>query len=90
MTTEAVFEYVIDTDRLPTIFALNIYASDGRLMRSISAEDFGGLQSGRNTYSWDGTSAQGAIVPQGMYYYEIVDNLVSKPNRQVGGIIKME
>jgi len=90
MTSEALFEYVIDSDRLPTVFALNIYASDGKLIRSFSADDFGGLQSGRNTYRWDGTSQQGAIVPDGLYYYEIVDNLVTKSDRQIGGLIKMK
>ena len=89
MTNEAIFEYTIDEDRIPSVFALNIYASDGRLVRSISKEDFGGLQAGRNTYRWDGTSSQGAEVPQGIYYYEIVDDQVTKTDRQVGGIVKM-
>ena len=89
MTTEAIFDYVIDSDRIPTVFELNIYASDGKLIRSLSSEDFGGLQSGRNTYRWDGTSHQGAIVPQGVYYYQIIDNLVTKSDRQIGGLVKM-
>jgi len=90
MTSEALFEYVIDSDRLPTVFALNIYASDGKIIRSFSADDFGGLGPGRNTYRWDGTSQQGALVPQGLYYYEIVDNLVTKADRQIGGLIKLD
>lgn len=82
------FEFYID-DMIPEIFYLRIFTADGKQVKRVDKEDFGGLFYGVNRYLWDGLDDSGNILPTGIYFYEIINNLDSRQDKKKGRIFKI-
>jgi hypothetical protein len=76
-------------ETLPDVFNLTIYNARGQLIKRVNIEDFGPLQTGLNRYQWDGLDQSGQPVQNGMYYYEVINNLQKRSERWKGSILKM-
>lgn len=81
--------YYYRGNNLPRIFYINIYDSVGRLVRTITRQDVGGLFYGWNDYEWDGTNQAGAPVPPGVYHYQVVNSNDTSDKKLRGSIIKL-
>ncbi len=89
MTSITEFSYYLESDLIPDDFELRIFTTHGKLIKTARKEDFGGLRKGVNSFLWDGRSDYGSEAPQGLYYYEIFNNLVSRKDKPRGSILKI-
>ena len=80
------FDYNLKDDRIPEIFDLYIYSTDGKLVKHVDKEDFGGLRKGSNTYRWNATTSVGEILPTGLYFYEIINSFDSRKDKLKGSV----
>lgn len=87
MTAYTEFNYFLNSNIIPEIFDLYIYSTDGRLVKHVDASDFGGIIQGSNRYKWDGYSDYGDRLTTGLYYYEFVNNIDSRKEKQKGSIL---
>ena len=87
MTSYTEFDYFLSSNIIPEIFDLYIYSTDGRLVKHVDAADFGGIVQGSNRYKWDGHSDYGDRLTNGLYYYEFVNNIDSRKEKQKGSIL---
>jgi flagellar basal-body rod modification protein FlgD len=58
--------FVLSDDAASVFF--NIYDATGQYIDTVEA---GAFQAGQNTFDWDGTDAQGNLLPDGAYRYNI-------------------
>jgi hypothetical protein len=86
---QVTFEYTLGNTRIPEIFYLRIFAADGRLVRHVTRDDWGGIYNGTNRYIWKGTDHQGNDLPAGIYYYEIVNSDDNSDDKIKGSIVKL-
>ncbi|MEM1325257.1 MAG: C25 family cysteine peptidase [Bacteroidota bacterium] len=70
-TTQFVFE--IKGESLPEDIYIEIFASDGKLIRRIEKNEMGNLRVGNNrtTIDWDGTDGFGQHLSDGLYFYRV-------------------
>ena len=87
MTVFADFEYYHDSTKKPDKFELLIYSSDGKLIKVVDQREFGGIRKGFNRYRWHALTDNGEPLTTGVYYYEIVNNLVSRKDKQKGSVL---
>lgn len=87
--TETTFEYFVEPSRVPDVFFLKIYTTDGKEVRTLTKTDFGGISAGINRYIWDGTGTSGFSLPNGLYYYELITNTETKSKKHRGSLIIM-
>ena len=83
------FKLYVDSDQAPEVFNLNIYSTDGKLVKQVGREGFGGLKRGFNTYLWNGRSDSNAPLPSGLYYYHIYNSSVARKDQDRGSIFKL-
>ena len=76
-------------ETLPDVFNLTIYNARGQLVKRVNIEDFGVLTTGLNRYQWDGLDQSGQPMANGMYYYEVINNLQKRSERWRGSILKL-
>lgn len=82
------FDYNLIGIQIPEIFYMRIFASDGRMVRYVDRYEWGGLYFGINQYIWDGRDESGNELPDGVYYYEIVNSNDNSSDKIRGSIIK--
>ncbi len=83
------FKLYVDSDQSPEVFNLNIYSTDGKLVKRVGREGFGGLKRGINTYLWNGRSDGNTPLPSGLYYYHIYNSAVARKEQDRGSIFKL-
>ncbi len=81
------FEYFLPNERIPTVFNLQIYAADGRLVNVAYAEDFGGIEKGVNRYRWNLRDQSGVKVPVGIYFYRLINDIDTKDEAKRGSLL---
>ncbi len=66
------FAFELGGSELPDEFRIDIYNPAGTIVKTLTAADFGGLHFGLNVSSvWNGTYANGALLPAGIYFYKV-------------------
>ncbi len=71
ITDEAFFKFSLQGKILPSPFEIRIYSIDGQLVELIQTDRLGNvLIEGVNLVPWDGTSASGAPLSSGTYFYK--------------------
>ncbi len=83
------FKLYVDSDQSPEEFSLNIYSTDGKLVKQVGREGFGGLKRGINTYLWNGRSDGDTPLPSGLYFYHIYNSGVARKEQDRGSIFKL-
>ena len=68
------FSFVLTGDVLPEEYSIRIYDIYGRLVKEITKEEFGPIQTGTNLsrYPWFGIDDQGCKLSAGVYLTEFV------------------
>jgi hypothetical protein len=65
------FGFDLTGDVLPDNLRIDIYNSMGKIVKTLTMADFGSLHFGLNLSSvWNGTGANGAFLPAGVYFYK--------------------
>ncbi len=66
------FGFELTGTLLPDELRIDIYNPMGKIVNTITMADFGGLHFGLNMSSvWNGTGANGAFLPAGVYFYKV-------------------
>ncbi len=66
------FGFELTGTLLPDELRIDIYNPMGKIVKTITMADFGGLHFGLNLSSvWNGTNAHGALLPAGVYFYKV-------------------
>ena len=66
------FGFELTGTLLPDELRIDIYNPMGKIVKTITMADFGGLHFGLNMSSvWNGTGANGAFLPAGVYFYKV-------------------
>lgn len=66
------FAFELGGSELPDEFRIDIYNPAGTIVKTLTAADFGGLHFGLNVSTvWNGTYANGAFLPAGIYFYKV-------------------
>lgn len=81
------FDYVLRGEFIPEVFGLYIYSPDGKLVKYASAEDWGGIRPGLNTYTWHIKQSDQRELPSGIYYYQLRNNLDRQEERKKGSLM---
>lgn len=64
------FQFVL-TGELPTEFQLEIFSSQGTRLQLFGFSDLLQFHVGTNELVWNGTDANGGLLPPGIYYYNL-------------------
>ncbi len=88
-TDELNFEFTLG-ERIPDVFYLSIFSVDGRLVKQVNIEDFNELRTGTNRYQWDGLDLNGESLTNGIYYYEVINNLQSRGDKWKGSVVRVD
>jgi hypothetical protein len=73
-STSTCFVYTLTGDKPPVQFSLQIMTVSGRVVREITAAEFGPLRVGthRSDYCWDGRDQFGDQLANGVYLYRVI------------------
>lgn len=73
-STSTCFVYTMTGAETPAHFKIQILTVSGRVVREITEQEFGGLQTGthRSNFCWDGKDEYGDQLANGVYLYRIV------------------
>jgi hypothetical protein len=80
-------DYFHDKEVLPERFRLVFYSADGKRINLIDQSSFGGVRQGLNSFVWDLRDSSGRPLPNGLYYYQLLNNLDSSNERKRGSFV---
>jgi hypothetical protein len=67
------FVFTLTGETIPDKIKITIYASSGKIVRTINKEELGNLRIGNNIsqFTWDGTDEFGDRLANGVYFYKV-------------------
>lgn len=76
-TTSTAFVFTLTGKQVPQEFKIEILTVSGKIVRTITKDEIGSLNIGRNltTYKWDGTDQYGAPLANGVYLYHLITSV---------------
>lgn len=86
-SSEVFFGLVITGDVLPDQFELQLMNVNGQLQDRFTLEDFPVMHIGTNELIWDGTTANGNILPNGIYIYRLDLTIGDQVHRKIGKLV---
>jgi len=80
-TTSTRFVFTLTGREIPDDFTIRIMTVTGRVVREITAAEFGPIRIGRNVsaFSWDGRDEFGDRLANGVYLYRVYARIDGKP-----------
>ena len=81
------FPIRLSGNELPESMSLKILSPDGRLMHHFGLSDVSGFYVGSNYLKWNAQDADGADIPNGLYYFKLELSVSGKDYSKVGRLV---